>query len=375
MGEWDEVRRLVQHVHATYEPFRELAEAQARAIEAIRPQGLIAEIDYARRVSADMSESLSQVRVALLSQGRAHESLAALNRIQTTLVTQAQALGGFVDQVSTRELLASLGDARALAKQGFGVAPQLDLPALEEVLRASSRPLIDPAIIENLMASSRLVDPAMVDTVDRMAYLIRDASQFTRLASAFEEARFVGGIELTDEDATEEEDRQAVDAQLVKIAPPEALEALRCVDLEPILLLDRALRNPELMYQLGARDFEKFVAALVEQLGFEDVNLTPPSGDGGRDILALKRVHGLSILFAFECKRFARDRPVGPEIARALLGTISHGATRAAKGILVTTSHFTPATRQFIVTEPLLDGRDFDGIVEWLREYGRERRG
>ena len=81
-------------------------------------------------------------------------------------------------------------------------------------------------------------------------------------------------------------------------------------------------------------------------------------------------MHGISILCAFECKRYAPDRPVGPEIARALLGTILHGSTRATKGVLVTTSRFTPATRTFILTEPSLDGKDFDGIVGWLQEYG-----
>ena len=99
----------------------------------------------------------------------------------------------------------------------------------------------------------------------------------------------------------------------------------------------------------------------------------PSSGDEGRDVLATKRVHGLSILFAFECKRYAADRPVGPGIARALLGTITHGATRANKGVLVTTSRFTPAARSFIITEPSLDGRDFDGILEWLREYSAKK--
>jgi restriction system protein len=140
-----------------------------------------------------------------------------------------------------------------------------------------------------------------------------------------------------------------------------------------LTILDRVLRHPEALRTLTARDFEGFVAALVEQLGFEDVVLTPRSGDMGRDVLATKRIHGISILCAFECKRYAPDRPVGPEIARALLGTIMHGPTRAAKGILVTTSSFTPAARTFIFTEPGLDGRDFDGIVEWLQEYASHR--
>lgn len=58
-------------------------------------------------------------------------------------------------------------------------------------------------------------------------------------------------------------------------------------------------------------------------------------------------------------------------IARALLGTIRHADTGATKGVLITTSYFTPSARTFILTEPALDGTDYDGLVEWLREYGR----
>lgn len=35
----------------------------------------------------------------------------------------------------------------------------------------------------------------------------------------------------------------------------------------------------------------------------------------------------------------------------------------------ITTSRFTPPARRFILTEPSLDGRDFDGVIEWLRDY------
>lgn len=125
---------------------------------------------------------------------------------------------------------------------------------------------------------------------------------------------------------------------------------------------------------MDPRAFEVFVASLVEQLGFENVQLTPAAKDQGRDVLAIKKVHGLSILFAFECKRFRPDQPVGVAIARALLGTVVHGSTRANKGVLVTTSRFTKGAQSFILTEPTLEGTDFNGIVEWLREYGAKKK-
>lgn len=163
---------------------------------------------------------------------------------------------------------------------------------------------------------------------------------------------------------------QDLEPKLVKVVPAEVLTQLRL----PLSELNRVLRHPGAMRTLSAREFEQFIATLIEQLGFEDVVLTPP-GDQGRDVLATRRVSGISMLFAFECKRYAPDRPVGPDIVRALLGAILHGPTRASMGVLVTTSIFTPAARKFILTEPVLDGKDFDGVVGWLKEYSTLKKG
>lgn len=199
----------------------------------------------------------------------------------------------------------------------------------------------------------------------------------SRVNDAIWEASFMGEVDLSDtvsdSEAAQEELEKETRSLLSQSGADEYLATLDRVDFVPLTLLDRALRDPELMYLLNARDFERFVAGLIEQLGFEDVVLTPRSGDGGRDVLALKKVSGIPILCAFECKRYAPDKPVGPDVARAMLGTISHGETRATKGILVTTSYFTSGARKFILTEPLLDGKDFHGIVDWLEEYAGKR--
>jgi len=199
-------------------------------------------------------------------------------------------------------------------------------------------------------------------------------SRFESVDRAIEAANFLGEIDISESDETEVDDgeiTEAVEKQLVQIAPADTLEKLRRVEFAPFTLLERVARNPEAMRLLDSREFEQFVAMLVEKLGFENVILTPRSGDEGRDVLATLNVHGLSILCAIECKRYAPNRPVGPDVARALLGVIGHPATRATKGILVTTSSFTPAAKKFIVTEPSLDSRDFQGIVDWLGEYKR----
>lgn len=235
---------------------------------------------------------------------------------------------------------------------------------------------------ESLLQMQAALDSAMrpfpdVSSLSDGLHLAAREEMFQRINAAFKGANVLADIDLgeaTAETSEDEEVARDAEEQLVKIAPPEALDDLRRVGFAPIVLLDKVMRNPRLMYQLGAREFEGFVATLIEQLGFENVILTPSSGDEGRDVLATKRVHGLAIVFAFECKRYSPDRPIGPDIARALLGTITHPSTRASMGVLVTTSRFTPSARKFIITEPHLDGRDFDGLVEWLQARSRDQR-
>lgn len=248
----------------------------------------------------------------------------------------------------------------------------------EQLMRAS--------LNEQLMRASLMPFPDLKSLVD-IPGAQEIESVFGRLSGAVARSKFIARVEFEPEPEEVEEPQsgnpslgsaessspERVGKQLVQQVPADTLYSLKQVDFVPLTLLDRVLRDPEAMRSLSARDFERFIATLIDRLGFEDVILTPSSGDDGRDIIATKRVHGISIIFAFECKRYAPNNPVGPEIARALLGTITSASTRATAGVLVTTSYFSPATRKLILTEPALDGRDFQGIVEWLHEYSLRR--
>ena len=232
-----------------------------------------------------------------------------------------------------------------------------------------------------VLAASQALESAVLPLPDfsnlyvqQRAYAEHATQYFQALNGAISAATFVAEVELEEReekdlqspsDAGEEE----VEQQLIELASPSSLDNLRRVDFAPITLLNRALKDPQAMHSFSSRQFEDFVAQLADGLGFEDVAVTPRSGDEGRDVLAAKRVHGIPILFAFECKRFAPTRAVGVSFARALLGVVTHGDTRANVGVLVTTSRFTRGARRFILTEPSLDSRDFEGVVDWLREY------
>lgn len=50
--------------------------------------------------------------------------------------------------------------------------------------------------------------------------------------------------------------------------------------------------NPEEIYRIPAREFEELIAAAYKEAGFDEVILTPRSGDLGRDVIATKNGFG-----------------------------------------------------------------------------------
>ena len=226
-------------------------------------------------------------------------------------------------------------------------------------------------------ATKALPDLRHLSAIDESTAVFRE---FERINQAIRDARLIGAFEIDEDDnldeveTTESTDRMSqIEERLVGVVSSEEFQRLQRVDFAPFRLLESVLKDPEAMRALSAREFEEFIASLVDRLGFKDVILTPKSRDRGRDVIATAYFQDIPVVCAFECKRYSKRRPVGPDIARALLGVISHDATRASKGILVTTSYFTPAAQQFIITEPSLEGRDFDGIVEWMRRINARK--
>lgn len=132
--------------------------------------------------------------------------------------------------------------------------------------------------------------------------------------------------------------------------------------------------DPNFMFRLDPRKWEEMVAAAYEQAGFEEVTLTPRSGDHGRDVIAVKK--GLSIRIVEQVKRYSPGHVVTADDVRALAGVVAFDP-RASKGVLTTTSHFAPG----IATDPLiapaipyrLELRDGPQLIQWLSEIARQR--
>jgi len=131
-------------------------------------------------------------------------------------------------------------------------------------------------------------------------------------------------------------------------------------------LLEEIQRNPKYMYLLSPRQFEELIAELFSAFGYM-VELTACTKDGGRDIIAVSN-NIVAVRYLIECKRYKPDRKVGVVPVRALHGIVA--SERATKGILATTSTFTKGAIEHLERHPwLLDGRDFNGIVDWLEKY------
>jgi len=162
--------------------------------------------------------------------------------------------------------------------------------------------------------------------------------------------------------------KQVGDFDSKLILPKEARERIALVDYLPLQVVGEIMREPALMRRLSPRDFERLIAHLIDALGFDNVILTPRSGDGGRDILATKWINDIPVLFAFECKQYSAGRKIQLETLRSLLGVVSHSLTKANIGVLSTTSYFTRGAQEFILSEALIDGKDFDDIVLWINE-------
>lgn len=135
-------------------------------------------------------------------------------------------------------------------------------------------------------------------------------------------------------------------------------------------LLRYLAKHPDRLYQVDPRKFEELVAELLRDMGY-DVRLTPATVDGGRDVLAVFKIPAGEILTIVECKRFAADRHIGPDLVQRLLW-VADRYDNASRAMLATTSFFSPKARdlerQF---RWRLGLKDFAALEDWLGKYGQ----
>lgn len=80
-----------------------------------------------------------------------------------------------------------------------------------------------------------------------------------------------------------------------------------------------------LLNQIGAHDFERFVAGLLKAMGYR-ARVTPPSGDGGFDVIAHRDPLGLEPpIVKVQCKQTVKS--VGAPVVQSLIGTLARGGS------------------------------------------------
>jgi restriction system protein len=120
-------------------------------------------------------------------------------------------------------------------------------------------------------------------------------------------------------------------------------------------LVEMIKADPSFMYCIDPRRWEEIVAGAYTRAGFDEVILTPASGDFGRDVIAIKR--GIySIRIIDQVKAYAPGHLVVANDVRALLGVLS-GDQNASKGIVTTTSDFAPKLREDPFIKPFIPFR------------------
>ncbi len=135
-------------------------------------------------------------------------------------------------------------------------------------------------------------------------------------------------------------------------------------------LIEKLKREPSGLYKISPRQFEEVIADLLANMGME-VELTPETHDGGKDILAYMNTELGRFLTLVEAKQHNKSRPVGVSLVRSLFGTlVDHQAT---SGMLVTTSRFAKPAKQFQERHKYqLNLKEYEDVVTWLLQYRRK---
>ena len=102
---------------------------------------------------------------------------------------------------------------------------------------------------------------------------------------------------------------------------------------------------------MDGHEFEFWCADLLEDLGYDNVTVTPGSGDQGVDIIAERD----DVRFAFQCKCYQSD------IGNASVQEVYTGKTiyRCHVGVVLTNSYFTKSARI---------AADATGVLLWDRD-------
>jgi restriction system protein len=118
-------------------------------------------------------------------------------------------------------------------------------------------------------------------------------------------------------------------------------QLIRAVTIPLRAIIQKIMDDPSRMFKIDPRKWEEIIVASYEASGlFDEVTLTPRSGDRGKDLIAVKK--GLMALRVVESvKRYTPGHLVTAEEVDALIGVMNK-QPQTNKGIISTTWEFAP---------------------------------
>jgi len=114
-------------------------------------------------------------------------------------------------------------------------------------------------------------------------------------------------------------------------------------------------------------EFQKFVANLFKKLGFINIELGPPTADGGIDITMEQKTELGSIKYTVECKHHP-ESSIGRPVVQKLHSVILHTPV-LDKGIIVTSGYFSSQAIKY-AEEVGIELVDIEKLKELARKTG-----
>lgn len=131
-------------------------------------------------------------------------------------------------------------------------------------------------------------------------------------------------------------------------------------------------RNPRVLFEFSKapEKFEELVAGAYKRHGWDHVELTPRSGDRGRDVIATKVGFG-AVRFLDQVKAYSPGHLVTHGEVRAMIGVLALDQN-ASKALITTTSDFAPGVLNSSEFRGLMPNRlelkNGDQLRAWLLE-------
>lgn len=131
-------------------------------------------------------------------------------------------------------------------------------------------------------------------------------------------------------------------------------QLIEAVSLPWLSIIELLEKDPSVAFQIPARKWEEIIAGAYKKSGFDEVTLTPRSGDYGRDVIAVKRGIGF-VRVIDQVKAYKPGHLVTADDVRALIGVLQGDG--ASKGFLTTTSDFAPRLAEDPLIIPFMPSR------------------